>query len=129
MSDRTEVAVETAKRLFGVTINSGSDSSGPGTGDIGRIFAEQAFVDSWTRTALDDLTRSLITVAILATSGATDELRRHLHGALHLGATPEQLEDLSIQVGVYAGIPRGNLVWDLAQQVIASRRKAAAGSA
>ncbi len=123
MPDRTRVAVETAERIFGATLNVESEHDGPGTGDIGRIFAEHAFTDSWTRTALDNQTRSLITVAILATLGAADELRLHLHGALSLGATPEQLEDLSIQVGVYAGVPRGNFVWHLAQQVILARAK------
>ncbi|MFA7324700.1 MAG: carboxymuconolactone decarboxylase family protein [Candidatus Nanopelagicales bacterium] len=122
MNDRSDIAAATAKRLFGVDLDL---APRPGeleaAADMRRIFSEHAFTDSWTRTALDDQTRSLITIAILSTLGATTELRLHVHGALTLGVSPAQIAEACLHLGVYAGVPRANAAWSLAREVIESR--------
>ncbi len=58
--------------------------------DVGEAFqrfrTEVAWGDIWTRPGLDLKTRSLCTVAILATLGRFKTLRFHLVGALNNGA-------------------------------------------
>ena len=72
----------------------------------------------WTRPGLDLKTRSLCTVAILTGLGRLNELRTHLMGALRNGATREELQELLIHVGVYAGMPAANSAFTIAQEVL-----------
>jgi 4-carboxymuconolactone decarboxylase len=103
--------------------------------DLRRLFWEHPFADSWSRTALDNRSRSLVTVGIAAALGMERELRNHVAGALMLGITPDELVDTMIHVGVYAGVPRGSSAWTVASEVIVAasereeaRRRAAAMS-
>src|SRR5262245_26038061 len=59
----------------------------------------------WSRPNLDIRSRSLCTVAQLAALGKTEELKGHLHGALNLGITREELIEVLMQTACYAGVP------------------------
>jgi 4-carboxymuconolactone decarboxylase len=61
----------------------------------------------WSRPNLAIRDRSLITVAMLAALGRQDELAGHLRGALNVGLSREELIEVLMQVGVYAGVPMG----------------------
>jgi 4-carboxymuconolactone decarboxylase len=61
----------------------------------------------WSRPNLALRDRSLITVAMLAALGRQDELAGHLRGALNAGVTREELIEVLMQAGVYAGVPMG----------------------
>lgn len=63
-----------------------------------------AWAGPWSRDTLDDRTRTLVTVAILAALGR-EELAIHLAASRNTGATPEELVDVMLHVGVYAGVP------------------------
>jgi alkylhydroperoxidase/carboxymuconolactone decarboxylase family protein YurZ len=106
-ADRHELAQATANRIFGRTVPTDALPHEPEAfGELRRMWVSYAFGESWTRTAVDDRTRSMITVAILAATASETELRVHLDGALSIGVTPEELADVLAQVSVYAGIPR-----------------------
>ncbi len=55
--------------------------------DLHALVTEHCFADSWSRPGLDIKTKSLLTLAILTTLGAQNELRGHIRGALNLGIT------------------------------------------
>jgi 4-carboxymuconolactone decarboxylase len=59
----------------------------------------------WNRPGLDVKYRSLVVLSALATLGRLHELRVHLHGALNLGWTAEELREAFLQLSVYAGFP------------------------
>lgn len=61
----------------------------------------------WARPNLALRDRSLITVAMLAAMGRQEELAGHLRGALNVGITKEELIEVLMQAGVYAGVPMG----------------------
>lgn len=61
----------------------------------------------WSRPNLAVRDRSLITVAMLAALGRQEELAGHLRGALNVGITKDELIEVLMQVGVYAGVPAG----------------------
>jgi 4-carboxymuconolactone decarboxylase len=67
-----------------------------------------AWGDIWSRPGLDLRTRSLVTVALLAALGRTDELGMHLRGARRNGVTPNELSEVLLHTGVYAGLPTAN---------------------
>ena len=64
-----------------------------------------AFGDLWARPSLAVRDRSMITCAMLAALGHTEELKSHLAGALNVGLTTEELVEVLMQVSVYAGVP------------------------
>jgi 4-carboxymuconolactone decarboxylase len=49
--------------------------------------------------------RSMCTVSALTVLREPVQLRAHIGGALNLGVTPEQLEEIIIQMAMYAGFP------------------------
>lgn len=62
---------------------------------------------AWTRPGLEKKTRSLLCIAMLATLGRNHELGAHTQGAIRNGATEEEIREVLVQVGVYAGMPAG----------------------
>jgi 4-carboxymuconolactone decarboxylase len=59
----------------------------------------------WTRPGLPRKTRSLLNLAMLSTLGRTHELKLHVRGALNNGVSREEIAEVFLQVGVYAGVP------------------------
>ncbi len=75
--------------------------------DFQRWITEMAWGSVWARDTLDDRTRSLVTIAILAALGR-DELDLHLRASANTGASPEEIAEVLLHVGVYAGVPAAN---------------------
>jgi 4-carboxymuconolactone decarboxylase len=71
----------------------------------------------WGRDGLDLRTRSLLTVAALTALNRTEELHMHIPGALRNGVTREELEEVLIHVGLYAGFPAAVSAIRVAQQL------------
>ena len=80
----------------------------PITEQFHEFITRYAWGDVWSRPGLDLRTRSLVTVALLAALGRTDELGMHLRGALHNGVSPDELAEVLLHTGVYAGLPTAN---------------------
>lgn len=67
-----------------------------------------AWADVWGRPGLPQQTRSLVTIALLATLGHDHELEMHLRATRRTGATPEEVAEVLLHVAVYAGVPAAN---------------------
>ena len=67
---------------------------------------EVAWGQVWDRPNLDLRGRCIATLSVLAALGLVDEVRIHINGALRQGLSPEELLEVFIQVGAYAGVPR-----------------------
>jgi 4-carboxymuconolactone decarboxylase len=67
-----------------------------------------AWADVWSRDGLDRRTRSLVTIALLAALGHTRELEMHLDAARRTGASAEEIGEVLLHVGLYAGVPAAN---------------------
>jgi 4-carboxymuconolactone decarboxylase len=61
----------------------------------------------WNRPGLDRRTRSLICIALLTTLGRNTELGNHVKGAIRNGCSEEEIQEVLLQVGAYAGLPAG----------------------
>src|SRR4051812_44478403 len=84
-----------------------------------RFVTEHCWDAAWSNDALPRATRSLITVALLATLGRSNELAAHIRGARRNGCTMEEVRAALIHAATYAGAPAGvegfrvaNEVWD-----------------
>ena len=74
--------------------------------DLGRYIIEFGFGDVYSRGVLTLKERELATVAALSALGnAQPQLKVHLHGALNVGCSREELVEVLIQMAVYAGFP------------------------
>jgi 4-carboxymuconolactone decarboxylase len=77
-----------------------------------------AWGEVWDRPGLDRRTRSLITLTALTALGAENELAMHVRAALRNGVTPEEITEVLLHTSVYAGVPKGNAAFAIAQQVL-----------
>jgi 4-carboxymuconolactone decarboxylase len=113
---------QTAERLLGRPLDLPLGAGEPASGqDFRDLALAHTFGDSWTRTALDDKSRSLVSVAIAATLGTHEPLRGQLRIALRAGVTPDEIVDLFIHVEAYAGAARAFEGYQVAVAVFAER--------
>ena len=82
------------------------------------LVTENCWGEIWTRTAIDDATRSLVTLATLAALRATTELKAHVRGALRNGCSIEQIQEVLLQTAVYCGVPAGIEAFRAAREVV-----------
>ena len=72
----------------------------------------------WTREGLDRRTRSCITLAIVTTLRAHEEVEMHVRGALRNGVTREEIGEVLLHTAVYAGLPAANSAFAVAQRIL-----------
>jgi 4-carboxymuconolactone decarboxylase len=77
-----------------------------------------AWGDIWSRPGLSRAERSMITLAMLAAMQHENELAMHVRAALRNGLSPEQIQEVLLQVAVYAGVPAANRAFAVAQRVL-----------
>jgi len=73
-----------------------------------------AWGEVWARPGLDRRTRSCLTLALLTALRAEAELPMHVRAAVRNGVTPEEIREVIIHAGLYAGIPKANAAMKLA---------------
>ena len=90
--------------------------------DLGRYLIEFPFGDVYSRTGLDLKSREIATVAALSVLGhALPQLKVHIHGALNVGCSPEEIVEVIIQMAVYGGFPVALNAAFAAQEVFQER--------
>jgi 4-carboxymuconolactone decarboxylase len=102
MTDREARAEETYARLFGPRDRSAPDNDP----EFGRILRTFIFGDVFATGDLNDTTRELITVTVLATLNTLPQLKAHTRAALKVGVTPVELREAVYQLAPFIGFPR-----------------------
>ena len=59
----------------------------------------------WGREGLSRKTRSMLNLAMLAILNRPHELRGHIRGAINNGVTKDEIREIFMHVGIYAGAP------------------------
>jgi 4-carboxymuconolactone decarboxylase len=72
-----------------------------------RAVTELAWGYAWSRPGLDQKTRSILTLGILAGLGRFQELSIYTNAALASGATVDEIKEALVQITVYCGPPAG----------------------
>lgn len=62
----------------------------------------------YAREKIPHRTRQLVTVAALTVLCRLDELQLHMHAALNVGCTPQEIAEVIFQTAVYGGMPTTN---------------------
>lgn len=73
--------------------------------ELRRVMEDVIYGGFYTRDVLDQKTRELCAVAALTVLGRTPQLRTHMIAALGAGATRAEVQEVVIQMAVYAGFP------------------------
>lgn len=74
--------------------------------DLGTYIIEYGFGDIYSRPGLTLKEREIATVAALTAMGnAAPQLKVHVHAALNVGCTREEIVEVIIQMSAYAGFP------------------------
>lgn len=76
----------------------------------------------WSRPGLERRTRSIINLALLSALNRQHEFKAHVRGALNNGLTPEEIQEILLQVAVYCGMPAALDAFRSAAEVISSQR-------
>jgi len=88
--------------------------------DFQALITRYAWGDVWARPGLDRRTRSCVTLALLSSLGSEEEFEMHLGGAERNGVTREEITEVLLHVAVYAGVPRANRAFAIAQAAFRS---------
>lgn len=88
--------------------------------DFQRFITEMAWGSVWARPNLERRTRSLLTIAILAALGRSEELALHIRASQNVGVAPQEITEALMQVAVYAGVPAANTAFTIAKAALAS---------
>jgi 4-carboxymuconolactone decarboxylase len=100
-SDRQAHAEATYERLLGPRDKSAPDNDP----EIMEILRRFIFGDVFDTGMLDDPTRELITVTVLACLQTLPQLRPHTAAALHVGVQPIEIREAVHQLAPFIGFP------------------------
>ena len=83
------------------------------------LITRYAWGEIWSRPGLSRAERSIVTLTVLAALQHENELAMHVKAALRNGLSPEQIQEVLLQVTIYAGVPVGNRAFAVAQRALA----------
>jgi 4-carboxymuconolactone decarboxylase len=83
-----------------------------------------AWGEIWARAGLTRKERSIVTLTVLAALQHESELAMHVKAALRNGLTEDQIAEVLLQVGLYAGVPTANRAFAIADRAISEYRDA-----
>jgi 4-carboxymuconolactone decarboxylase len=82
------------------------------------LITRYAWSDIWSRPGLSRPERSVITLTALAILRQEEEFAMHVGAALRNGLTVNQIQEVLLQVAVYAGVPAANRAFAIAADVL-----------
>ncbi|MBA3523457.1 MAG: 3-oxoadipate enol-lactonase [Geodermatophilaceae bacterium] len=89
------------------------------TAPFQEFLTRYAWGDVWSRPGLSRRDRSITTLAALVTLGAEHEIGIHVRAAVRNGLTPAEIGEVLLHTALYAGLPRANRAFAIAQETLA----------
>src|SRR6266481_1213119 len=118
-TERHEQGMKTRREVLG---NAHVDRAIAKTTDFTSPFQDfitrYAWGDIWSRPGLSRAERSMITLTALAVLRQDEELAMHVRAALRNGLSPSQIQEILLQVAVYAGVPAANRAFAIAADML-----------
>ncbi len=91
--------------------------------DFQTYIVNSAWGSIWARPQLTRRERSLLTISLLAALGHDEELEMHIRATENTGATEEDVREVLLHTGVYAGVPAANGALKIAKRVFNKRKE------
>jgi 4-carboxymuconolactone decarboxylase len=118
-TERHEQGMKTRREVLG---NAHVDRAIAKTTDFTSPFQDfitrYAWGDIWSRPGLSRAERSMITLTALAVLRQDEELAMHVRAALRNGLSVSQIQEILLQVAVYAGVPAANRAFAIAADML-----------
>lgn len=108
--------------LGGAHVDRAVAATTPFTAAFQDLITRYAWGTIWTRPGLDPRTRRLLVLAMTAASGRWEEFRLHVRTGLASELEPCDLEEVLLQVAIYAGVPAANTAFHIASEELAPDR-------
>ncbi|MBO9610839.1 MAG: carboxymuconolactone decarboxylase family protein [Paenibacillaceae bacterium] len=89
--------------------------------EFGQLLVAFGFGDLYSRSVFDLKQREMITLTSLISQGATEQLPFHLHAALNVGLTPDEILEIVRHCAGYVGFPKACGALDVVRRVFAER--------
>ena len=102
---RNPRAREVVERIFPATGQKRLDPLAQLDPQLSQILEDVVFGGLYARTVLDQRTRELCALAALVALGHKAQARTHILASLNAGATRQEVQEVIIQMLVYAGFP------------------------
>lgn len=75
----------------------------------------------YSREKIPHKTRQLITIAALTVLSRPEELKLHIHAALNVGCSKEEIAEVIFQTSIYGGVPAANTALKVLKNVLEER--------
>lgn len=106
MTERALQGAKVRREVLGATyVDAGKQQASLFTQNFIEFTQTQCWGNVWLREGLPRKTRSMLNICMLAAMGRWHEFEVHIRGALNNEVTPEEIAEILLQTGVYAGIP------------------------
>lgn len=116
-----ELGMKTRRSVLG---NAHVDRAEANKTDFDKDFQEyitnSAWGAIWSRPGLTKRERSMITIAVLAALGHEEELAMHFRATRNTGASEQDVKEVLLHIGIYAGVPVTNGAMKIAKEVFRS---------
>ena len=113
-----ELGMKTRRSVLG---NAHVDRAEANKTDFDKDFQEyitnSAWGAIWSRPGLTKRERSMITIAVLAALGHEEELAMHFRATRNTGASEQDVKEVLLHIGIYAGVPVTNGAMKIAKEV------------
>ena len=86
--------------------------------DFQEYITNSAWGAIWSRPHLTKRERSMITIAVLTALGLEVELAMHIKASKNTGTSTEDVKEVLMHVGVYAGVPKTNGAMKIAKKIL-----------
>ena len=125
-AERAERGMKVRREVLGDEhVDRAVSATTPFTEPFQDLITRYAWGEIWSRPGLSRPERSLVTLAVLVALQHEQELAMHVKAALRNGLTPGQIQEVLLQVAVYAGVPVANRAFPIAQRALAEAAQAA----
>ena len=114
-----EKGLATRKQVLGAEyVNANLEGSDDFMMTFQRAVTELAWGYAWSRPGLDQKTRSILTLGILAGLGRFQELGIYTSAAVASGVTVDEIKEALVQITVYCGTPAGRQAFLAAHEAL-----------
>lgn len=117
--ERTEQGMAVRRRVLGNDhVDRAIANTTEFTAPFQDLITRYAWGDIWSRPGLSRAERSMITLTALAVLRQDEELAMHVRAALRNGLSVSQIQEILLQVAVYAGVPAANRAFAIAADML-----------
>lgn len=82
------------------------------------FISRYAWGEIWNRPGLDRKSRSIVTLTTLVALGHLNEFSFHIPAAIRNGLSKNEISEILIQCGIYAGVPAANSAFAKANEIL-----------